>query len=470
MNKVKRFFGTTVVYLVGNVLSKLVVFFLLPLYTKRIVPEQYGIYDLVMAFITLLAPIAFFQVWDGMFRLAFDYDTEEGKYKVINNAIFVSGCGCVAYVILFAVVYSFIQFEHALYILLYGLFLSLNYLYGYICRVFLANKFYALTGLLNTTVTTVCNVILIVCFDWDVRSLYLSPIIGMALQALIVECRYKVLFKFKKSNLNRSMLKTMLKFSLPLCLVGASYWLLSGFTKLLITSKLGAAENGIFGIANRFATMVTLVVTIFQFAWNELAYMMANDEDRLDSYNLCVDLLLKFVFLGSAAICVFIKIIFPYFIDEQYAAASAIIPATIIGSMMNAMASFVATLFMTEKKTGTIVGSILLAAAVNLGLGFLLVGPWKLQGATIALGVAFTLLMLIRLLQAKKEIRIKIDVKTFLLLAVILAASICEYYLAKHIIFDVVTLVLLGGIFIFLIKKYLKLLFKKKEIADNPLK
>lgn len=462
MNKIKRFLSTTMVYLIGNVLSKLVVFFLLPLYTSRINPEQYGIYDLVMAFITLLAPIAFFQIWDGMFRIAFDYDDEESKYKVISNAVFVSGIGIILYVILFAVVYAILRFDYAIYILLYGIFLSLNYLYGYICRVFLANKLYAISGLINTIITTVCNVVLIVCFQWDVRSLYLAPIIGMAVQVVIVELRYKVLAHFKKSVVTRDFIKAMLKFSLPLCLVGASYWLLSGFTKVLITGMLGAAENGVFAIANKFATMVTLVITIFQYAWNELAYMMANDENRIESYNICIDLLLKFVFIGSAAICVFIKIVFPYLIHEQYASALAIIPATIIGSMMNAMASFIATLFMTEKKTSTIVYSILISAALNVLLGLFLTKKFALQGATIALGVAFTLLMIMRLIQAKKKIHIAISVKNILLLVAILVITVMEFYLVKNIIVDIFALIAIAGLFVLSLKKYLGFLFKKK--------
>ena len=75
MNKIKRFFETAGIYFAGNILSKLVAFFLLPLYTTRIEPAQYGNYDLVISLINLVAPIAFFQIWDAMFRFAFEVKT-----------------------------------------------------------------------------------------------------------------------------------------------------------------------------------------------------------------------------------------------------------------------------------------------------------------------------------------------------------------------------------------------------------
>ncbi len=463
MSKIKRFFSTSMVYLVGNVLSKLVVFFLLPLYTSRIPPDEYGVYDLIMTLITLLAPIAFFQIWDGMFRMGFDYSEKKDKYAVTSNAGVVFGVGIVVYIAIFTVLYFIFRFENAVYILLYGLFLSLNYFYGYVCRVFLANAFFAISGLLNTVVNTVLNVILIICFDWGVESLYLSPIVGFFVQCLITECKFKVLFNFKKSAINRNIIKVMLKFSIPLCIVGASYWLLSGFTKVLIKAMIGDTANGLFGIANKFASMITLVVTIFQYAWNELAYMMANDDDRVDSYNLCIDLLLKFSILGSAGMCIFIKILFPYLIDEQYAMAIYIIPATIIGTMMNSMASFVATLFMTEKKTGTIVYSILASSAINIALGIVLTKFFGLQGATISLAVAFTMLLVLRLIQARKKIKIKINLLNTAILAVVLALAVVEFYLVKYLVVDILAVVAILGVFFVSIRKYLKLIFVKKN-------
>ena len=101
MNKLGRFVKTVLVYFIGNVLSKLVSFFLLPLYTSYIPPEPYGTYDFIITFLNLFAPILFFQVWDGMFRRSFDFENTSDKYKIINNAFSVCMLGGVLYFILF---------------------------------------------------------------------------------------------------------------------------------------------------------------------------------------------------------------------------------------------------------------------------------------------------------------------------------------------------------------------------------
>ena len=71
--KIKRFIKTAFVFLTGNVLSKIISFLLLPIYTEKIDPAQFGNYDVAFTFINLIAPIAFFQIWDGMYRISFDF-------------------------------------------------------------------------------------------------------------------------------------------------------------------------------------------------------------------------------------------------------------------------------------------------------------------------------------------------------------------------------------------------------------
>lgn len=461
MNKLKRFMSTTLVYFVGNVLSKLVVFFLLPLYTSRISPEQYGYYDLVLAFINLFAPIFFLQIWDGMFRVSFDYGNNADKYKVISNAYVVALLGTFVYSILFSVIQAQFEIKYSLYVFIYGIAFAFHYLYGYVCRVFLANKMYALSGLINTTVTAVLNIILIVKFNWDVKSLYFAPAIGMLVQILIIEIKFKTISKFRIKDITVSECMKLVRFSIPLCLSSVSYWLLSGFTKVLIAQLLGTADNGLFAVANKFSTATVLIITIFQYAWNELAYIMSNDTDRVKIYNICIDLLLKFALLGGAGICIFIKIIFPYIIHEQYSAALAIIPATILGSMTNSAAGFISTLFMTEKKTKEIMISTIIASGVNIILGFVCTKAFKLHGATISLAIAFTLLMLIRLFQAIKYFNIKIDFKQHILSIFVLVAAIAEYYISNSIILDCFAILIVILVFILSMKPYLRKLLLK---------
>ena len=140
--KIRRFLETAFVFLAGNMLSKLISFFLLPLYTSQIAPDQYGAYDLVMSFINLVAPIAFLQIWDGMFRFAFDYKEDRDKKTVISNTWLVMLMGIVVYFAIFCGLNAFYKFAYFGYVLLYGFAYALHYVYTYAARVFLKNKLF----------------------------------------------------------------------------------------------------------------------------------------------------------------------------------------------------------------------------------------------------------------------------------------------------------------------------------------
>ena len=456
MNKVKRFLNTTLVYFVGTVLSKLVSFILLPIYTNKIPPNEYGSYDLVLTLLNLIAPIAFFQIWDGMFRRSFDFEDEQEKYDVITNAHIISSFGAVVYLVLFSVLQLFCGFDNFGWAALYGFFFSLHYMYGFIGRVFLRNKLLVATGLVNTIVTAAINIILITVFDMGVASLYIAPTVGTIVQILIIEDVLKTFKHFRRNAINKSEMIGMLKFSIPLCVAALSYWLLGGFTKIVIMGMLGAYENGLYAVANKFGTIITLIVSIVQSAWNEMAYLMVGEKDRSQSYRVCIDIMMKSVILGTAAVCVCIKWAYPFLIDAQYEEGFFIVPATIVGVMFNSIAGFLGTLCMAENNTKSIMKSTLCSAGINIVLCVLMTKLFGLHGAICSLMISFFVLMIFRLLQGRKKYGISFSISSFVLLIVILGVAILEYYFVMNIWIDGIVIIGITGIYILTMKGYIK--------------
>lgn len=454
--KLRRFLNTALTFLAGNILSKLISFFLLPMYTSQIIPEQYGTYDLVMSFMNLVAPIAFFQIWDGMFRFAFDYQKIQDKQKVISNTMVAFAMGIALYFLMFFGIQAYFQFDYFGYILLHGFVYALHYVYTYAARLFLKNKLFVFSGLANTLVTALLNILWIVVFDWDIKAIYLASTLGSLLQMLIIELRVGVLRHIRLRNTDKTMIRNMLKFSIPLCVATVSYWLLSGFTKVIINRMLGAGANGLYAVANRFAAMITLAVSVVQFAWNEAAYLMADDQNRNDSYRVCIDLMTKAVGFGTAILCPAIKLVFPLLVDAQYADAIWLIPATVIGVGANSLAGFLGTLFLTEKKTGFILVSTLIAAVTNVLLGGVSAWLFGLQGAIVVLAVSFVLLMVLRLAKLCRQYCMKLSWQQILMLLLVLVASVVGFFLVESVVLLILMCLVFAGGFIFSVRRYIR--------------
>lgn len=428
MGRIKRFIQTALTYLAGNIFSKLVTFFLIPLYTNKLNTAEYGDYDVISAIVTLLVSIAFFQIWDGMFRMSFDADDTEDKYSVISLCFKTYCIGIAVFSALFFIVSQVLSFSMVYLPYIFGIVYGLQFMYSFSTRIFLNNRLFVVSGAANTLTVAITNIVLILVFHMGVESLFIAHIAGALIQCLLIELRLHLIPKIIKYRFCFTRLKQILKFSIPLCVATVSYWLLSGFTKLSINRICGADDNGLFAIASSLSNMAVIAVNVFQFSWNETAYLMAHEDNRMAIYKKSLDLLFCTVWICCAAFCSVVNIIFPYYVGEAFQNSSVVVPYLMIGVSANAIAGFLGTLFMTEQKTGYIMISTLIASAVNIGLCGLATRHFGMIGSVIVLSASFALLMILRLVQIKKQIGIGISwTSLFSIIPVVVSVLLYKY-------------------------------------------
>lgn len=430
----KRFVKTSGIYFAGTVLAKLVTFLLLPVYTAYLKPAEYGQYDLVLTMIGFFAPIAFFQIWDAMYRFTFDSDTQSHRHKVFTNTFTVFLLGFIVFTFLFLAGTLLVDIDYAWLVYMYGLVFSLQYLYTFIARSHLKNTLFVVSGLLNTLTSSVVSIILIVKFDMGVDGLLVAAIAGNLLQVLLIELVVRPLKSIRLNHIDRRQQLLMLKFSIPLCVASTAYWLLSGYTKLSIASDLGTEANGLYAVSDKFSFVIVTIVSVFQFAWNEIIYLTHRNNGKSDKYSQGIRYLAIFITLGSAGLILLVKIIFPYFVARSYDAALAIIPIAILGASANALTGFLGTIFLAEKKTKHILWTTLIASVINILLLYMLLPRFGLTGAVASLTIAFISLLIIRGYIVSKHFKIKFLSIRITVSLVILLLSVILFYSTDNIL------------------------------------
>ena len=73
-NKYLRLLSDVGVFAVGNLLAKLIQYFLLPLYTSAMTTETYGTAELLNNLSEMLFPIVTLAIYEAVFRFAVDPD------------------------------------------------------------------------------------------------------------------------------------------------------------------------------------------------------------------------------------------------------------------------------------------------------------------------------------------------------------------------------------------------------------
>jgi len=459
MDKLERFFKTAGIYFLGNVFTKIVSLLLLPLYTNRIPPNEYGNYGLVISVINLIIPLIFFQIWDGVFRYSFDYKDKENKYIIFYNGLIVMIISSFAFLLFYLMFSFFKNFENKFIILLYSLSIGFHYFYGVLARSVQDNVVFVFSGCINSIITIVLNIVLILFFNKGIEALYISSVIGTLIQIIIIEFKLKTFSNYKKDYFNLTIIKKLMAFSAPLSLTTISYWLLSGLTQLVISLRIDTYANGLYNVANKFSSLLILLIGVFRFAWNEMAYLLYNNKNKKLYYNKTVTEIFRFSIIGCSLILMIIRIIFPYIIGQDYVNALNIIPLLIIGTMANEYAGFLGTIFLANKNSNKLFISTLVSAIINIVGLVILVPKYQLLGAVSALCSAYLIGCIINLIMLYKKEEIRLDKEALISFFTLIISIISFYKVYRIEYFLIITLFLI--IIAFLLLKKSILLFIK---------
>lgn len=429
MRELQKFMKSTGIYLIGNILTKAVSFFMLPLYTKFISPEDYGTYDLHIAYITFLSSILFLDIWGGIMRFMFDYEKEEEKAKPVANGMLIFLGSTLVYTIFVAGMGTLLEIPYTGLLYLYGIVTNLSQVAGYVARALGKNHVYVMGGLVGTIVTILCNIIFIAGLKYGYEYLYVSYNLGMMVNIGIVAGSLHIHRLLGRKFLDKKLFLEMLGFAAPLSLNSTAYWFLTSYNKLVIEQKLSTVENGLYAVASKFTAMIQLVTQCFQMAWQELTFSKAgtSKEEMEVFYTKAVNEYIKFMGCGTILLLPVIKIIFPFMVDPSYSEAEQIIPFALLGTLFSCIGSFLASILSTIKKNQMIFTTTAQGSIVNVAVIHLLIGRLGVQAATVSFAAGYLAVVIRRILLLNQYFTIRIHKLRVLCLAGGFAAAYIVY-------------------------------------------
>lgn len=424
MNTLSRFIKSSGIFFIGSMLSKVIVFFLLPIYTAYIPTEGYGYYDLSVTYISVVTSILFFDIWSTVMRYMYDSKEFEYKYKVINSGGLIFLFSTLAYIILGIIVSNLIDVQYLLLIFLYGIINNIMLMYSFIARGFEKNTDFVVSGIINTIIMALSNVFMIVVLKMDYSSLYIAAIFGYVCQIIYLELRLHIIHNIRLKLFDKKLTKMMLRYTLPLCLNSVAYWLLTSYNRVVISQVLTVSDNGIFAVGNKFAAIIALATTCFTYAWQDVTFSRNIDDPTNGTfYTKACELYFKFMCAGTALAIPVVKIIFPYMVGESYMLAAQLVPLSLITAAISAYSTFVGNIFYAIKNTKAIFISMVASSIVNLLLCNRLIRVLGLNGANLSILISFIVNIIIRDRILRYEIKFKTNIRQVFALSLWMAFS-----------------------------------------------
>lgn len=437
MSRESNLAKNTIIITIGKVCTQLVSFFLLPLYTAILSTEDYGIVDLLNTLVALLLPIFTLQIDQALFRELVEVrDNESKTAEVVRTGIISIVIQGIIYLCVFVLVSPWIHNK-------YKLFLASNVLVNAMLGVFLQiargfgkNKYYAVASFLSASLTIVFNLFFLVGFKLGATGMLVATLLGQLLAAIYLVLALHIVYYFKAGRCNRKVLVKLLKYSIPLIPNAISWWIIDASDRVIVSSFLGVAQNGILAASLKFAALLTGLNYITTLSWTESIAVAINDADIESYFNRMINVFLRFYVALTIGMIACMPFVFPILINAKYQAGYGLVPISLLATLFNVVVGLVSVVYVAKKNTKAIAQTSVMAALINISIHLLLINRIGLYAAVLSSFIAFFSMSVLRIIDIRKKgyIKIKIDISLITSTCLALLVVLMTYY------FDIVWL------------------------------
>lgn len=470
---IKTFFKNSVIYTVGNILSRGIYILLIPVYTRYLAPGEYGAIDLFMILGSIVTLTASLEITQAVARF---YQDAIGRDKATYTST----------------AFIFILFMYSIYLILSYLFSDIMTLYllndisqkdvFLLASVAIASSgvFYftqnqlkwqiqpkdsVVVSIVNVLIIAFIAVYLLVIQNMKIESIFIGQIVGN-ITAVVVSMKlaggsYKFKFVFDK-------LKEMLSFSYPLVFSGIGVFVAMYIDRIAIKGIMGLEELGIYGLAYRFAAIAGLVMMGFQQSLAPLVYKHYKEKETPQNIASIFYIFSIIAILVISGTILFSKEIVVLMSTEKYYQAAEILPILIISVFFSNMYIFAPGLGIA-KKTQKIALVNIAGAFLNTFLNFSLIPLYGLYGAAFATLTSAIVIFSIYVILGQKYYYISINwLKSVLIFVSVLSlSSLIKYFfieititniLVKSFFMIIILLILISSI------KDTTIFLKKKDL------
>lgn len=402
MSRYKKLLSNTLILSIGTFGSKLLVYFLMPLYTSILSPSQYGSADLVTNAANLMIPFCCIGITHAVFR--FSADSEEDSKTVFSSGMTVLIISSAVFLALSPIM-LFVPYINDFVWLLVVYVICSNF--HTICAEYIRAKghtaLFALQGIIGTALTIAFNLLFLIPLNMGVVGYVLSVAAADFLGTIFLILFAKLYRDFSFRLVSKPKIKDMLKYGIPMMPTVVIWWITNVSDRFIVAHVCGEAENGLYSAAYKIPTLITLVATVFIEAWQLSAISDSTDgDDRKKFFSEVFERYQAIIFLACSVLIAMSKIIAGFLLAKSYSKAADFIPVLLIATVFSSLTTFMGSVYTVSKKTVMSMITALAGALLNIVLNIIMIPQYGAQGAGIATLISYFCVFVIRAVDSKK--------------------------------------------------------------------
>ena len=369
-------------------------FLLIPVYTRYLAVEEFGLFGLISLTTSTLAAIFGLGLSTAIFRSYFDYDDIASQRKLVGTALLVAMAGSASLFLLatltaepliarsiFKLPNTGRYFQIALYAGAIGLLNAVP------LAVYRAKKQFGRYAFINGMVAflqLILIIVLVVHFRLGVKGIVIAHLFA----ALIINAI--LLFSIRSSIkfvILWNEVRKLLSYGLPLLPGGVFFLLLNSGGLYFVKAAMGLSEVAILNLAIKIASIITFfVISPLQLIWPP---MMFSVEKRSYAGTFYARMLVYAVYVSvgfSIILSVFSREIVRVLSTPKYEAAAPLVSVLLIGHILFVVQNVFNVGILLKRKTAYWSLAMIIETIISI-LGWLVLAP-RLGMLGIAIGSA----------------------------------------------------------------------------------
>ena len=358
-NPLKQLAGQTVIYGLSTILARIINFLFVPIYTRLLTPESYGVVTEFMAYIAVLQVVLVMGLETGCFRFA----NKEGvdSRKVYSNAFVTVFCVSVTFLALMIAfagpISAALGYEgYSSCIMYMGGILALDAVTAILfAKLRQENKAlrFAIFKTIKIVTETAANLVLFLWFPkhvasapWLLNFIPETPDFSYVIFAIFISCVVCGLLFIPEYlrlsfSLDPKLLRQMLAYSLPL-MVAALPGIVNDFLDRILfryfdtNAEAWRSSLGLYQAAVKLAVIMNLFIQMFRYAAEPFFFRRAKEKDSRELYASVQEYFTAFCGLVFLGVILYIDII-ALILGPQFRSAVGVVPVMLLSYMLLGM-------------------------------------------------------------------------------------------------------------------------------------
>ncbi len=411
--KGKRYLAKNIAFLtIGQFGTKLLAFFLVPLYTSVLTSSEYGTYDLYSATVALFVPILTLNISDATTVFLLDKNLSKDGIVSISLKYYFYSLLVFAGFIAFNLFFGFLPLFNE-----YPLFLFLMFAVNALCQLLLNYargldrvKDVSVSGVLCSAVMIALNIIFLLPLHLGLKGYYLATISGTLFQILYLCVSLKIFRFIKIRRQDRALKKQMLSYSCPMTLNSVSWWVNNVSDRYIVTAMCGIVENGIYSVAYKIPSILSMFQLIFSQAWTLSAVQDFDREDKNGFFSKMYGFYNVAMCIVCSVLIVLSKPLAHILYAKDFFAAWKYVPFLLVSVVFGSLSGYLGGIFAAVKDSKSFATSTLAGAVLNIVLNIVLIHFIGTLGAAVSTAASYLVVWIMRMRRAKKIMSLKVAV------------------------------------------------------------